>query len=649
MTAKAACRMSPEWPLILLTICLVLLTALQANGSLLTRGFAFVNQSRNYSIFFLRAVSELAGLSLAATLAVTLESMKWSMMTTNNSNQEIEVTSPARLVKFLALDVGTSFLGVLQLLFSPSVGSRGAKLWSIARLAVMAVVPVTGILIMSNVDVRPIYAAIEGSTSYPGYGLSSMNASSSIEYIGFTDIIFGSKFLGFVQAPSLSIDLTPESLRQRVCGLNAAKGDESSCNREYFLIGEAGFMAPEITNNPGHTESDIILTTNHRGYYLRFAVGDAAKSFSPTDCKVYSGRFLSYNVGAIYYCVVNTAANELHARVVKCPDTTAFQSSCLNTTLWHQDPGWVIQMSASFRHASVAYSRINGTILWHSFNESKPEVPAEVDAADILKVYDNLLFDTTKLGRKKDDDLPLFSSSSFATLLYLSIPEFTVENARNPRIARDWFTTMQTLLAMPLYYCQPGMLRRLVPLRFPGVTLESNLDRMLSPLPERTTTTSFAYQRFETVADHGTLIAYVVLSGVALLFCAGVQVALGIAHSRGRAGLEHNNLSSFGAVDLFRYCTVEDKGRVVYRGESSEYQEMENGFLGWLSELRIRWAGDGSKQEMQGLESRQYGSQPVWVGYEAMSKNQLVPGTPLSGRSASFSSPRPAYYCGIAK
>ena len=141
------------WLLILLTTCLVLFTALQASGSLLTREFALVSQSRSYSIFFLRTISELAGLSLAATLATTLERAKWATVAINTwdaKNGPKGSRRPASMVQFLALDVGTTIAGLLQLLASPSVTSARARLWSFGHLAAMAVVPIAGILIMSS-------------------------------------------------------------------------------------------------------------------------------------------------------------------------------------------------------------------------------------------------------------------------------------------------------------------------------------------------------------------------------------------------------------------------------------------------------------------------------------------------------------------
>ncbi|KAK3380745.1 hypothetical protein B0T24DRAFT_697447, partial [Lasiosphaeria ovina] len=611
-----------EWLLMLLTTCLVLLTALQASGSMLTRNFVLVNQSRSYSIFFLRVISELAGLSLAATLAATLERLKWAMvmmaaaMGRNDSLDTKTARKPARLVDFLALDESTTALGLLLLLFAPSVTSSRARLLSLCRLVILAVVPVTGILIMSRVDVRPVFTSISIDTPYKGFGIHPMNSTTAGEYLGFTDMLFGSKFSSFVDGPSRSIDLTPEDLRSQRCGLNAAGlSDNSGCHREYFVAGEAIFIMPETRNDLRYPDAGVFLVENHRGLLVRYGAGDPNVEFNETtNCRVYSGRYWGFQIGAIQLCVANTAPNEVHSRLVKCTGELVTQQACMTNSSWHSNPGWLIKMSTAYREASVAYSRANSTILWHSFNKSQPETPSEVSATGILKAYDSLLLDTTTLLHKNGTQLPLFSGTSFPTMLWLSVPDFTPENARNPEVAGNWFSAMQSMLVLPLYYCQNGMLRRLIPsIQYTKLSLDEAVDRFLSPLPPRTTDVSFAYQRFETVADTATLVAYAAISGVALLLCVASHAGLAVAAAarRRREGYERfaaaPQLTSFGAVDLFTHCTIVKKRRggdmersggddIVYKGDARLAAQLDSSGtpLAWLSSLGIRWAGSAA-------------------------------------------------------
>ncbi|KAK3323146.1 hypothetical protein B0T19DRAFT_198525 [Cercophora scortea] len=597
------------WLLILLTTCLLLLTTLQASGSVLTRNFHLVNQSRSYSIFFLRTFSELSGLALAATLSATLERLKWAMVMLSGAKGGRGARTALGFVEFLALDEATTGLGLLKLLFSPSVSSFRAKMCSLARLALMIVVPVTGILIMSRVDVQPAFSPVSMASPYSGYGLQPMNASTALEYFGFTDIIFGSKFSAFLSGPSRSVDLTPESQREKPCGLNVGGADRSGCHREYFFPGDAMYIMPEILTDPRYPDAPVFFADDHRGLYLEFDAGDLNIVFnSTTDCRVYSGRYMGYQIGAVRLCVVNKDSNVLYAGLVKCPGEISIQQQCLTNLTWHQDPSWLIKMSTSFQYASVAYSRMNSSILWHSFNTSRPSTPAAVLSTDILKAYDSLLFDTTTLLHQNNTPLPLFSGSSFPTMLWLSIPDFTEDNANNPEVASTLFSVMQSLLSMPLYYCQTGMLRRLVPgLTYGDVSLNEAVSDFLSPVPPRLTHVSFAYQRFETVANSATLIAYVAVSGAAVLFCIVVRVAVGILAVQRRGYERMPDLSSFGAVNLFTHCTVEhgEQRVVVYQGQPDAVAKFEQNsvLLGWLSSLGIRWTGSRRSMDEEEMQS----------------------------------------------
>lgn len=136
-------RLNHGWILIIITISLVILTCLQAQRSILTRNFQLVNQSRDYSIFLLRALSEIASLSLSATISAAMERIRWTLICRDGQS------SRARFVDFLALQEDTTILGLLSLATGAAVLSVKTRLWSIARLIFMIAIPVTGILIMS--------------------------------------------------------------------------------------------------------------------------------------------------------------------------------------------------------------------------------------------------------------------------------------------------------------------------------------------------------------------------------------------------------------------------------------------------------------------------------------------------------------------
>jgi hypothetical protein len=279
---------------------------------------------------------------------------------------------------------------------------------------------------------------------------------------------------------------------------------------------------------------------------------------------------------------------------------------CLNDTSWYQNVDWTVKMSVFFQNSAVAYSRSNGTILWHSFADH-PSLPVNLSALQILEAYDHLLLDTTKLLHDNSTDLPLFSGSTFPTFLWMSMPKFGGQHAINPATSNGVFSALQSLLAIPLFYCQSGVARRLIPTTMDGKSISNSdlspLFAVLSPLPERSSPASFAYHRYEILVSRPTLIAYVALSGAALLACSVAQVVITVSAKRTGRGSRMPHLSRFPALDLFAHCTIEDENRcVIYQGRSGVLpcDTSQRGMLSWLSSISIKWSRPPSAQD--GLE-----------------------------------------------
>ena len=142
--------LNTSWVLMTLTFGLLAITCLEASGSIVTRNVTIINLSRSYSIFFLRTFSELAGISLSATILSTFERFKWVMISRG--------TRRARFVDFLALNESTTTLGLLFLVAGSTVPSLKTRILSLLRLIFMIFIPGVGILIMSmlkNISYHP--------------------------------------------------------------------------------------------------------------------------------------------------------------------------------------------------------------------------------------------------------------------------------------------------------------------------------------------------------------------------------------------------------------------------------------------------------------------------------------------------------------
>jgi hypothetical protein len=276
---------------------------------------------------------------------------------------------------------------------------------------------------------------------------------------------------------------------------------------------------------------------------------------------------------------------------------------CLNDTSWYYNVDWTVKMAAFFQNSAVAYSRSNGTILWHSLADTTA-VPVKVFASQILEAYDHLLLDTTKLLHKNGTDLPLFSGSSFPAFLWMVEPEFSGQNAINPATSNGIFSALQSLLAIPLYYCQSGVVRRLIPPIMDAKSVSNSdlslLFAALSPPPERSSPASFANHRYEIAVSRPILIAYVVLSGAAVLACSVAQAIISVSAKRTGRCSRMPRLSRFPALDLFAHCTIEDKNRcVIYQGRSGVFpcDTSKRSLLSWLSTISIKWSRPPSAED----------------------------------------------------
>ena len=292
---------------------------------------------------------------------------------------------------------------------------------------------------------------------------------------------------------------------------------------------------------------------------------------------------------------------QLEARLIEeglvtCPGPIASLQMCLNDTSWYSNTGWTTRMTVFFQNSAVAYSRSNATILWHSFTDT-PAIPLNLSAQQILEAYDHLLFDTTTLLNNGSSPLSLFSSPSFPTFLWLVEPEFSDQLATESVSGVAFsISALQSLLAFPMYFCQNGVARRLLPgvmasksASNPGLSF---LISQLSEPPERSSPASYAYHRYQVTVSFATLIAYIAVSGTALLACSIVQVVMNVSSHVGR-GSQQPRLSRFPTLDLFMHCTIEDENRyVICQGRSGFFptDTSQRSLRKWLSNIGIRWS-----------------------------------------------------------
>lgn len=130
------------WIVAGLTTILLIMTAVYASQAMVVYRMRFLYSSSSNTIFVLSLLSGLTGFFLAATIAVTFERLQWLLISRRDGFQ---------FTKLLSLHAGTGIPGLLLLATGRGLPLPSTtRLWSAGRLASIILVPVLGILVMSE-------------------------------------------------------------------------------------------------------------------------------------------------------------------------------------------------------------------------------------------------------------------------------------------------------------------------------------------------------------------------------------------------------------------------------------------------------------------------------------------------------------------
>lgn len=134
-------QVSTGWVSAFLAVVFLVLTSLYASQSASSWRERIAFSSVGRSIFVLRALSEVTGVLLAATVAAAFGKVQWLLMVGK---------SGAWLTDYLALQAGTPPMGLLALATKRGVSRVTTRLWSAIRLVSLVLIPVLGVLVMSK-------------------------------------------------------------------------------------------------------------------------------------------------------------------------------------------------------------------------------------------------------------------------------------------------------------------------------------------------------------------------------------------------------------------------------------------------------------------------------------------------------------------
>ncbi|KIW67244.1 hypothetical protein PV04_06509 [Phialophora macrospora] len=538
----------------------------------------FVNSSASNAIFVLRALSEATAFLLAVTISSAFELVQW-LLTVRSEGIPVP--------EYLSLHSSTGLLGLMQLTAGPK-SRASTRLWSALRLFGVVLLPGLGVLIMSQVEIVLRFNKIGETTAPLGFGLGSMNTSVATSLSPFTDILLGASFSGFLDDPSHAIDITPDASRSRSCSLDADVRGKQVCERAVYLAAGQEQLAAQVTTQ-AHPQADAWLVETHQGYVLRFSEGNSSWEFAnDTECRTYYTEVLTTNLGAFMLCLKNVAPHQIQARVSSCQYSDITTGSCHQASAWNSTPSWTTSLSSTFRQAQIAYSRLNGTIISHEFADV-PERVAPLNSLDLLQAWDNFL------GLGNDTDSTTASVVSilglgagkflFPAMIGSMLNSITELSEENPALQDRAVNALQALLAIPIYFCQPGYLERTAVSSLPSNILYTSYNDVILPEGlERDTAVFFAVTRNQINVGPATVIAYVVLTGIVLILCFW---ALGSGTFTARSR-NIPCITTFPALDFCLHCVVMTKaGESTARGPFQGIQSYEAADLAMEMDVKL--------------------------------------------------------------
>ncbi|KAF2269447.1 hypothetical protein CC78DRAFT_604142 [Lojkania enalia] len=571
-----------SWTSALLTIGFLILTSVYASEAKMTSRVQFLYNSSSNTIFVLSILSILTGFFLAATIATTFEKVLWSLISRPEGLQ---------LSKYLSLQAGTGTMGLLTLLIGRGMGMRGStRWWAGLRLGAIMLVPILNILIMS-------------------WGMSIFNASLAKNVSSIANQVSQADLANFLSSRYRTVDITSTPDRVIPCNHIPGQSNTRNCKRIYYMPGGLELAATqEVKDN---AMSEIILAENQQGYILDFTEGPGPGEVwnfdAETECGVYG-----FPVGAFHLCLKNGAPNTLQARIVHCPLSVSSRSECIQNKTWPSAPGWTTSLTTLFRDGTVAYSITNGTILSHIFT-SEP-IDAPVSATEMLAGYRYAFSSFESVtdileAFRKPEETNMFSLYIYPAMVWANLRAISDLSSQNPASATRAQDTLQCLLGIMLYYCQPSLFSSQLSIYLnetssssgpqTGTTDVENLKMLAQELRRKAppdTNVRQAVRRYQLLVGKNILRAYIILSGTALLAC---LITLGWAEWwASRKNIPVPSVGPFPAWDDWVKCNIR-------RGDETENHEEnirmtlrsnEGGIVKIAERMKISLANDGDER-----------------------------------------------------
>lgn len=280
--------------LLLVTVIVVTMTALYANGSAksLMRDKFFTTSSAN-AILILRILTEACALLFAALIMVVVEDLQWAL-----ASRPVGVS----LLHFVGLDAGTGVWGLLRLL---ATADWKHKYSSLFRLVVICMIPLPGIVLMGDINLELVF--FPESTYKVSAGVAQFNSS----YIAMVDHTVLTAML--IQMGSMTWSArdtwtsSPLGPLYGKCTVSQTDDSWAPCDESHLLVGGVLGVSPQSDNFTTYPDSTAYVVPKTRSLQLEYGtVHDIDRLHDNGTCYT-----IGASTAAAYWCVDTGSDKEL--------------------------------------------------------------------------------------------------------------------------------------------------------------------------------------------------------------------------------------------------------------------------------------------------------------------------------------------------
>ncbi|KAE8445397.1 hypothetical protein EG329_013410 [Mollisiaceae sp. DMI_Dod_QoI] len=478
----------------------------------------------------------------------------------------------------LPLQSGTGIDGLLEIFWNWNrFGRHQPGAWSIFRLMTMVIVPVLGIVVLSNVEAIPTYFQQTTQNITRGYGIGPFNASLATLLQPMADAFFGTRFKDFLSDQDLVVNVS-NSTDTAGCSSGLLNDPRGTCRAQYFVPGGIEQFAPRLLVGSAFTTGGNIqpvLAKNLTGYYLQFEANNETQFDPQVDCRKYGYGLL------VSLSFLSGAQTDKSTDLRPCPKSLAVNLQCMDNTTWPTDGGWGTTLEVNTRPADVIYNGLNGTILDLNFL-SDTLSPVNITAPVLLDVF-NVLFSTSNNTSKYGQALAAIGIGSNKPVEPFIIWQYfqgLAELAKNDTRANEKAQVgLQSLLTIPIYHCQAKDFAEMRHLLLEQIDNTTSIVHTLGldivnqfPIVAPDTDIFPAILRYSLQVGKASLVAYIVLAGITLLLCL-IATSLASCTALGR---KFRHMGPFPALTQLCDCKIVNRnGTVVSSDDFQRYGEGE--------------------------------------------------------------------------